>query len=196
MENIKDYKLIINKNTYSISNETDSDPYTDYSPGIWAIKSFSRAIKYAREYLEAGHNLTVTIYNNAKYAKKGNEAIKLLGLSQTPFIEPLELPQSNVTNDKPQNLNQFKQYLKVGMRLKIIHYPHPRLTEAPKERITEVLTVGSTNFTCAKESGGIVKSWSYFGKSDEWVFDNTGATHYYTSPKGERIKTTRYEYQD
>jgi hypothetical protein len=188
----KVHKLIIGHG-YSLSNETDSDIMTDYFPGIWGISSFKNAINYAAKYILEGDTVHVTTYNNPKYAKKGNEAIKILGLKQELFPEPEALTASVVTNDKPANLAQLKKFLKPDMKIKVINYR----SEGTAERIATVLKVLSNNMTLTKaeEKGFWQPSWLEFNKASDWTFDNEGATvHYMDSQTGEYTPSTRLEY--
>ncbi len=185
---MKHYKLIV-QDRYSLSNETDSDIMSDYSPGIWAIKTQKSALKFAKEILAEGNTIEVTDYDNPRYHSLANWFIKELGLSQ-PLFNELVSPMSDVTNDKPRNLSAFKKYLTVGMKLRIINHR----TEGDTERMAEVLSVGVSNFTLTKSETSRLPSWSQFDKASDWSFHNDCAIRYYVV-EGNYQKSTSYFYQ-
>lgn len=112
----KQYTLTVG-HSFSLANETDSNPQSDYSPGIWGLKTQKSAMKYAKQILEEGNQIRVTDYDNAKYHSLANMFIKELGLNQPLFVEPKALESEIVTNGKPSNLSQLKKYLKEGTKV-------------------------------------------------------------------------------
>lgn len=191
----KHYELIVGHD-FSLANETDHDPYTDYSPGIWAIGTQKRTMKYAREILASGNTITVTDYENPAYHALANKFIKELGLSQPLFQEPEAVKASAVTNGKPSNLSQLKKYVTVGMKLRI--KSRPKDGAFTSERQALVIHVQGNAITT--EKGGIPgsKVWLYWNEASAWTFDNEGATqHYvgrYDEEKGKMIPALRIEY--
>ena len=81
----KHYFLIVG-HLFSLSNDTDADIMTDYSPGIWAIKTQKAILRFAKDILARGDTITVTDYDNPKYHRLANKFIKELGLVQPLFI--------------------------------------------------------------------------------------------------------------
>lgn len=188
----KHYKLIVGHD-FSISNETDSDPQSDYSPGIWAISSQKNAIKYAKEYLDKGAIVTVTDYNEPRYHALANKMIKELGLKQPLFQEPEAIPASTPTNGNPSTLSALKKHLQQNTRIVITNF-HGN-GQAPESRETFVRSLvcsaNSSNVILDKNGG---RSWLEFGKASEWSFDDKGATRYDITREGTVEKSTRIEY--
>lgn len=188
----KKYQLVIQgENSFSLSNETDSDIYTDYFPGIWGIKTQKNALKYSKQELAEGNEVTVNCYNNAKHFKLANEFIKELGLKQELFKEVADLEKGVVTNGKPSTLGALKSYLKVGTKVHIKNYNSEG--QVIKERDTEVTSSNTTSITTYKigEEG---KSWIYWDKANTWSFTNEGATHNYQNSDGKWEKSFTIEY--
>lgn len=204
----KHYTVIVGSGArgWSISNDTDWDPMTDYSPGMWACSRKS-VMKWAKEYIDEGHTVRVTTYDNPNYAKWGNEAIAELGLTQEPFKMPEAVPESRVTNGRPSNLSQLKKYAQVGVPLRIknrylpggtceAHIQKGYLSNSDEckcqkpldytngqwtnERETEVARVQTNSITTWKYEPGSTESWLEWGKASNWTFDNDGATLHYT----------------
>lgn len=189
-EIMKDFTLIIG-GSYSISNDTDADPQSDYSPGIWAISSFAKAIAYAQGYINLGHNVRVTCYDTPNFFAKSNEAIKLLGLSQELYEEIKPLEQKAITADVPKTFAELKRYMVLGRKFRVIN---GLVMEKEKweTRETEVIKV-QTNAIVSKrgESG---KSWIEWDKASNWVLDNQGATYHYLDRDGKYQPSFRIEY--
>ena len=186
----KQYHLIVNGHGFSLSNETDHDVQSDYFPGIWGIKTYKQAIKYARQELDRGNHVKVTVYT-AREHELANKAIRELGLNQELFIIPAALPESKVTNGKPTNLAQLKKFLTVGYKF----------TVKGKYSIEEkkFLNVRET-FVRETHADSVVtdlngkKCWLYFGKASEWKFDNDGATMFWMDRDGKFEPCVRIEY--
>ena len=185
----KHYSLIVG-HSFSLCNETDADPQSDYSPGIWAIKTQKRAMKYAKELLEAGNTITVTDYKNPSYHALANKFIKELGLDQPLFDLPEMIKQTSVSNGNPANLSQLKKYLSVGTKLNIRSFKSDGVT-IHGERDTFVKRV-QTNSVVLDKNGG--DSWLEFGKADSWNFTDTGATKHYSDREGKMIPSTEIIY--
>lgn len=189
----KNYKLIV-QHDFSLANETDADIHSDYSPGIWAISSQSRILKYAKELLAKGDSIKVSCYDNPEYYALSNKFIKELGLAQELFSEIAAVPASKVTNGKPFNLSQLKKLLQVGIKIRVKSRPdaHGVLTQ---ERETVVTKVQGNAITTEKAGGA---SWIYWGNASEWSFDNEGATHWfigrYDELKGKQTIDMRIDY--
>jgi hypothetical protein len=66
MDTKKHYSLIVGHD-FSLSNDTDSDAQSDYSPGIWAISSQKATLRFAKEILAEGDTIMVTDYDNPNY---------------------------------------------------------------------------------------------------------------------------------
>ena len=184
----KKYTLIVSgDNRFSLSNETDSDPMTDYSPGIWGISTQKSALRYAREILANGDEIRVTDYNNAKYHTLANKFIKELGLKQELFKEPVFTIQSIVTKSGvPSTLGALKKFLTVGKKIRIVHTENP-----DRNRDTEVILVKNESIVTRKGLGG---SHLYFEKAVNWAFDNFGATYGYINNDGTWKASFRIEY--
>ena len=189
IENMKNYTLIIGHD-FSISNDTDSDPNTDYRPGIWAIGSQKSALHYAREILAKGDRITVSDYDRPQYHVLANKFIKALGLKQKLFPEPKALEQKAVTNGKPSNLSELKRYLGIGRKVKITNYD----TGGAVREARDTSVIGTqTNAVIFDRNGK--KSWLEFGKAGEWTFDNDGAIKFIHRDDG-LTPSSRIEYQN
>lgn len=184
----KHYSLIISGH-YALSNETDHDIMTDYFPGIWCIKSYKTAIKYAKEYLANGDTVSVTDYDEPRYHALANKAIKELGLNQPLFPEVAPLKQEAVTNGKPANLSQLKKYLKVGqaVRSQLI----TSSGELKADRQTFVKAVQSEAVVLDKNGDN---SWLYFNKASDWQFTNEYALQNYLNHEGKYVPTIKIIY--
>ncbi len=181
---MKKYKVIVGHG-FSISNETDSDIQSDYSPGIWGISSQKKTLQYAREYLNGGNEVTVTCYDNPNYFELANKFITELGLKQ-PLFKVIEKPTGGVvTNGKPSTLGALKRYLTVGTKVKITSVENPQ-----NNRETEVVETKTESVVTRKGNG---KSHIYYGKATDWTFDNTGAT-YNTLREGVYVPCFKIEY--
>lgn len=187
--NTKLYHFIVSGSTFSLSNETDADPMSDYSPGIWSIKTYKKAIEYAKRYLAEGHTIVVTAYNEREH-ETANKAIQDLGLNQELFKIPDTLPVSQVDNGKPKTLAELKRYLILGKKIRIISGME---LEQPQSRETEILKVQSNAIVSRKGTDG--KTWLEFGQAKQWIFDNQGATIHYLS-QGVYKPSVRIEYLD
>lgn len=192
MNNKKHYKVIVGHD-YSISNETDYDPMTDYFPGIWALKSFKSALKYAKEYVDAGHAVTVTCYDNPRYMDTANKMIMALGIDQPLFKTATPLPASVVTNGRPSNLSQLKKYLTPGKKIVIVNYRDDGSIR--DDRGTSILAVQTNSIIVEKTLGSGIKSWLDIGKATDWVFTNDSAMKYYLRDTG-YVLSTRIIYND
>jgi hypothetical protein len=190
--NKKNYTLIVGGH-YSLSNDTDADIQSDYSPGIWAIKSQKEIIRYAREILANGDKITVSDYKNARYHSIANKIIKELGIDQPLFKEPEAAPQSVVSNDKPASLAALKKYLVIGRKVHVINYDGEG--KRRNEQDTSVMDVQNNSVIFEKTLGVGVKSWLEYGKAEGWTFDDNGATLYFISKDGKVMPCTRIEYQ-
>ncbi len=188
----KHYSLIV-QDRFSLANETDSDIQSDYSPGIWAIKTQKSALRFSKEILSEGGTITVTDYNNPNYHALANWFIKELGLDQPLFIEPVALVQKPVTNGKPQNLSQLKKYLTVGKVIGVVNFDS--IGEMRNNRDTSVLAVQTNSAILEKTLGSGIKSWLDLGKASDWSFDNDGATKNYLDRDG-FVPSTRIIYRD
>jgi hypothetical protein len=186
MNNKKHYTVIVGSH-YSISNDTDSDPMSDYSPGIWALSSFKSALKYALEYKNNGHTLKVTCYDNPQYMGVANKMITALGLDQPLFKLPPALPASVVTNGKPSNLSQLKKYLTPGLPIVIVNYDGDG--KILRDRGTTVMAVQTNSIIVEKTLGSGSKSWLDIGKATDWVFTNDCAMKYYLRDSGYVLST-------
>ncbi len=191
----KDYRLIVDGSYFSLSNDTDSDIMSDYSPGIWAIKTQKRALKYAQELLAGGDTVTVETYKNPKNAPLANKFIKELGLKQPLFAEVAPIPKTvNYDNLKIKTLADLKRYLQVGVKVKITNTGYQGVVST---RETEVMKVQSNAITLAKDASlpkdRWQNSWLEFGKASDWGFTMTGATKYYIDREG-RVPSTTIEY--
>lgn len=184
----KHYSFIV-AHGFSLANETDADPMSDYSPGYWGISSQARAIKYAKELLAGGNTIKVNTYGDANYAALGNKMIKELGLSQPLFTEPEALKAEAVTNGKPSNLSQLKKYLQVGVKVTSKAIFKDGAWQNSRETFVNSVQGNAVTF---EKAGG--KSWVYFYKANEWTFDNAGATHHYIEREGKFIPSIRIEY--
>ena len=172
MTNQKHYNLIVGHD-FSISNETDADIQSDYSPGIWAIKSQKSAMKYCREYIAEGHRVSVSVHN-PKHHALANMFIKELGIKQELFKEPEALKQEAVSNGKPSNLAQLKKYLAVGTQVHVKNHYGAEV----KEKDTSVLKVQTNQIVFEKTLGSGIASWFDLGKASEWIFTNEAAKKY------------------
>lgn len=185
----KHYKLIVGHD-FSLSNETDADPMSDYNPGIWCIPSQKRALAAARRLMAEGSTITVTDYENPRYHAVANKLITELGLSQPLFTEPEALQQGPVTSGKPSTLSQLKKYLVEGTKLTVMNFDSDGVT-CRNERKTFVKRV-QTNAVVLDKNGG--DSWLEFGKASEWLFFNDSATKYYIEREGKFVPTTKIVY--
>lgn len=190
---MKNYTLIVGER-FSLSNETDSDVMTDYSPGIWAIKTQKSAMDFAKRLIAGGDEITrVTDYDNPKYHALANKFIKELGIKQPLFAEPDTTISSIVTKTGvPTNLSQLKKFLTPGKKVHMKNF----FGEEVRERDTSVMLVQSNSFVVEKTLGSGMKSWCDFGKASEWSFDNFGATHLYLDRDGKFLPQTRIEYME
>lgn len=185
----KEYTLIV-QDRCSLSNETDAHPQSDYSPGIWSIKTQKSTLKFARQILGYGDKITrVTIYENPNYAAKANYLITELGLDFPLFQEPEVIKQEAVTNGKPSTLGALKRYLAEGTKIKICNFDSEGTVR--NERETFVKKVQSNNIVLDKNGGN---SWLEFGKASEWNFTNETANHYWIGSDGKRTLSTRITY--
>lgn len=187
---MKQYTLIVG-GSFSLVNETDAIPQTDYFPGIWSISSQKRALELAKKTIAEGNEVTVSCYDNPTYFALSNKFIKDLGLTQTPFKEIEPLKSEVVTNGKPANLSQLKKYLLPSVKITIKRF---RDGEVSDERVTSVLATQTNNVIVEKTLGSGIKSWLTLGKAADWTFDNAGATNYYLERDGNYTKSVRIEY--
>ena len=190
----KKFTLIISgPGSFSLSNDTDSDPMTDYSPGIWGIKSQKRAVEYALRYKNEGHDITVTCYDNPEHFALGNKLIHSIGLSQPLFkVVPPPPATVNAGNLKVGNLSALKRHLVPGMKVMVTRYLDHSRSET---RETSVISCKGDNLILEKTLGSGIKSYVYFGKATDWTFDRTGATHHYLGRGTEGyIPTMRIDY--
>lgn len=184
----KKYSLIISgNNSFSLSNDTDSDAVTDYFPGIWALKTQKSALRFAKQILAEGNEIRVTNYDNPKYHPLANKFIKELGLSQVLFTEPKAVKQGVVTNGMPSTLGALKKFLTVGSKIRFVNFKNP-----DRSRETEVVEIHNNNFVTRKGEAG--KSWMEFGKASDWSFDNLGATTHFINCEGQVVPSIRIEY--
>lgn len=181
---------------FSLSNDTDSDPQSDYNPGIWAIKTQKRALKYSQDILNDGDEITVETYKNPRNYPLANKFIKALGLKQPLFEElsTLRPIESVPTGDKPQNLSQLKKYLSVGRK---IHIKNMRNGEwvgrdtVVLRTTTKDVVLEKYDLRIAEKTG--TPSWLYMGNASDWSFDNEGATKWFLDREG-WAKSSRIEY--
>lgn len=185
----KQYSLIVGHG-FSLSNDTDSDPMTDYSPGIWGIKTQKSALKYAAQYLAEGNDIRVTCYDNPRYFGLANQFIRDLGLKQPLFEEIAALPASVVTNGKPSTLGALKKYLQVGTKIRIVNYDSGT-GAVIGTRDTFVKQVKTASVVNDKNGGN---SHLDFGKASDWSFDNEGANLHWITSDAKRILCLRVEY--
>jgi len=186
----KQYTLIV-QDRISLSNETDAHPQSDYSPGIWSIKTQKSAMKWAKQLLAEGDKITrVTTYDNPNYAALANSFIKELGLDHPLFQEPVALKQELVTNGKPATLGALKKFLQPNLKLYITNYDSDGVT-IKAERETFIRKVQSNSFTVDRQGKD---SWFYFDKAINWKFSNTGATHYWIGSDGKFTPSSKLTY--
>jgi len=173
---------------FSVSNDTDTDPMTDYSPGAWGIsKKF--ALEYAKEKIAIGDIVRVSTYDNPNHAATGNAIIAELGIDQPLFPLPETVAPSNVTNDKPATLAQLKRYCAEGVK---IHMKNRFNDVWLRECDTYVKRVGSNSIVLDSDGRD---SWLEWGKASDWSFDNEGATNtYINNQTGARVPCLRVEY--
>lgn len=183
---MKQYILIV-QDRYSLSNETDSNPMTDYNPGIWSIKTQKSALEFSRRLLAEGNEIKVTCYDNPRYYSLANKFIKTLGLKQELFPEPKEVEKKEITEDVPKNLSQLKKYLVPEKKIIIKRFSDGKTIE----RQTWVKRVQS-NAVVVEKNGG--DSWIEYGKADSWIFDNAGADYAPLNSDGNRLAYFRIEY--
>lgn len=187
----KEYTLVVGHN-FSLVNETDANPYTDYNPGIWSIKTQKMALKYARETLNEGNTVKVIDYNNPSYHSLANWFIKELGIKQPLFTEPENAPTSSVTlGNIPSTLAGLKKYLTVGKKIRIINYVNLGNAETTNTRETEIVKTQSESIVTKRDGHNC---WLDFGKASSWSFDNTGATHFTLNKDGKMEHSFRIEY--
>lgn len=194
---MKHHKLIVGSR-FSLANETDWDPMTDYSPGIWAIESQKTALMYAKQFLAAGDTITVDCYNDPNYFALSNKFIKELGLKQELFKEVAPQSSAPVTNGKPKNLSQLKKYLTVGKLITISNYRANEKNELVEtSRPTSVLAVQTNSIIVEKTLGSGIKSWLDIGKASDWTFTNEYALKSYLSKYAQGYEpSTKIIYQD
>jgi len=185
---MRQYTLIISgDSSFSLVNETDKDVMTDYFPGIWALSTQKSVLKYAKQYIDNGDEVTVSDYDNAKHHVLANKFIKELGINQPLFPEVDMTIKSVVTNGKPATLGALKKFLTVGKKVRIENSQFP-----DRSRDTEVTLNNTTSFATKKGTG---QSWSYWNKATDWGFDNDGATSYFfDSREGKMIPSYKVIY--
>lgn len=188
---MKQYTLVVGHH-FSLANETDSDVMTDYFPGIWGIKTKVSAIKFSKELLAAGHEITITNYNDAKYFALSNELIKELGLKQELFPETEAIPESKVTDGGPRNLSDLKRKLVPGLKVRVTNYLEDGTVR--NERETSVLRIQTNAVVLEKTLGSGTPSWMEYGKASDWVFENGAATDYRITREGKAAKSTKITY--
>lgn len=164
------YTLIVG-HSFSLCDETNGDPMTDYFPGIWAIKSRKSALKFAQACLDRGDTVTVSDYDNPAYHESANYCIKALGLSQPLFTLPAALPKPVVTSDKPATLAAFKKFLTPGLKITVDWLNSDGTVKSSRETFVKRV---QTNSAVLDKNGS--DSWLDFGKAGDWVFTNTDAT--------------------
>jgi hypothetical protein len=193
--NKRHWSLIVHGNNYSLSNNTDSDPMTDYSPGMWGIKTQKQALKWAREILADGDSITVTDYDNPRYHAVANKFIKELGLNQPLFTE-LATPKQDgvVTNGKPDSLNSLKKYLTVGRKVHVVNYDSDG--NQRNERDSEVLKNQTNSVVFSKFIGTTTPSWLDYGKPTDWTFSDSSALQWVLWSGEGYKKSTEIFYQD
>lgn len=188
----KQYTLIVGHG-FSLANNTDSDPQSDYSPGIWSIKTQKSALYFAKKLLAEGDKIQVTDYDNPAYHSLANMFIKELGLDQPLFAEPQALKSGIVTNGKPTNLSQLKKYLTLaaitGEKLIIRHMNLDGTLKA--ERYTFAKKVQTTSVVFDKAGGN---SWMELGKASDWTFSNESATYHYVDREGNVVPSIKIVY--
>ena len=189
IENMKQHTLIVGHD-FSIANDTDHDPMTDYFPGIWAISSQKQALEFARKILADGDEITVSDYDQPKYHPLANKFIKALGLKQKLYPEPKPLKRNTVTGGKPASLAELKRHLVAGCKIKVIRYDDAG--KIASERDTSV-TGTQTNAVIVDRDGG--RSWLEYGKAENWTFDENGATNHFISG-GEYRPSLRIAYKE
>lgn len=188
---MKQYKLIVSANNFSLICPAEQDSMTDYFPGIWAIKTQKSALYFAKDELTKGNDVIVDCYNEPRNFPLANKMIKALGLKQPLFAEVAPVVSSVVTNGKPSTLGALKKYLQVGVKVRIKNYDSG--TGAMRgERDTFVKKLQTTSVVFDKNGGN---SWLEFGKAGDWSFDNDGANSYWIDRDGKRILMTRIEYK-
>lgn len=175
---MKHHTLIVSGDRYSLSNDTDSDPMSDYSPGIWAVKSQKSIIEFAKRYLERGDEIKVTCYDNPNHMGIANKMIKELGLKQELFPEQKAEPVVNC-GSSPSNLNQLKKLLVIGKKIRIVRFRD----DGEESRETFIKKVQSNNVVVDKSGSN---SWIEFDKSINWSFNKDGATYYWLNKDGKR----------
>lgn len=185
---MKKYTLIVGHG-FSISNDTDWDSQSDYHPGIWGIKTQKMALKYAKEIVERGDELTVDDYNEPRHHALANKFIKELGIKQELFVEPAPVEQGAVTNGRPATLGALKKHLVPGMKVRIKNFNGAG--EEIGSRETFVKRVQETSMVLDKNT---MDSWLEFGKAGDWAFDNKGASRYGIDRDGKRNILVRIEY--
>ena len=185
---MKKYTLIVGHD-FSLSNETDSDPMTDYSPGIWGIKTQKSALRFAKEILSEGNEIRVTDYDQPQYHSLANWFIQELGLKQDLFKEPETIKQELVTNGKPSTLGSLKKFLVPETKLKIVWFDSEGNPKSERETFVKRT---QTNAWVFDKNGG--DSWLEHGKASEWSFSNDGATLYYIDREGKNIPTVKIIY--
>ena len=189
---MRKYNLIVG-DRFSLSNETDCHVQSDYFPGIWAIKTKKSAMKFAKQIIAEGDEITrVTDYDNPTYHAVANEFIQELGIKQPLFAEPKALKSNVVTNSKPNNLSQLKKYYSVGVIADVINYDADG--EIRNQRRTSVLKTQTNAIVFEKTLGSKTPSWLDVGKASDWTFENRGATKHYINKEGKYIPSTRIEY--
>lgn len=177
---------------FSLSNETDSDIMTDYFPGIWAVKSQERILKYAKQKIAEGNTVSVTDYDNPAYHSLANWFIKELGINQPLFTEPETIKQVIVTNGKPSNLSQLKKYLVAGLKTHNVVYNDKG--DIINEKDTCVLAIQSNAVIFEKTLGSGIKSWLELGKASQWSFSNEMATRYFINYEGKQMPSISIKY--
>lgn len=185
---MKHYTLIVGSR-FSLANDTDRDSQTDYFPGIWGIETQKSILRFSKERLAQGDQITVTDYDDPSYHALANSFIKALGLDQPLFTEPEGLkPTAVVTNGKPSSLGALKKYLVPGTKLTVINFRSdgqnvPRETFVKKLQTTSVIL----------DKGGS-NSYLDFGKADQWLFTNEDATVHYMDRDGKMVPQTKIIY--
>jgi len=186
---IKQYTLIVDGDkSFSISNDTDADPVSDYSPGIWGIKSQAKALEYAHRLISGGHQLTVTDYDNARYHTLANRFIRELGLKQPLFAETPEAPRNTATKPGiPHTFAELKRFFAVGTKVRVINYA----SQTTQTRDTTVARVQTNGIYTFRQS---IQSWLEWGKATDWSLDDAGATHFWLDREGHLTHSCRLEY--
>ena len=182
---MKNYSLcIFGPSRFALSNDTDSDPYTDYNPGIWGITSQKSVLKMAAELIAEGNNVRVMTLSSDHMNNLANDFIKKLGINQ-PLLEVLpSIPANSVSKvGVPNSLASLRRAMIIGRVIRVINYDNDGAVIGARN--TSVAGGNTSGMTVLK---GDRNSWIYWGRASDWSFDDNGATLYYRSKKTMRIE--------